>query len=200
MDDPNTEPIPKRARPLHVAVPTIIPLFVAFYSIQGTMLFDEHHGFNAVARLLVGWCAALLASGTWLNHDLFRRVKIRLPFVATVVAVVAILPIWLWQGLAYKSQQISSSSDGPWIWIFSHARRGACSPMDSHLSFLGGRCLPYSLLHGSLDLESGPSPFVAVPDSVVALCDGYLLSAFHVSRCSGKRLRCHLATANRTNT
>jgi hypothetical protein len=60
MHDPNTQPIQKRATPLHVAVPTIIPLFVAFYSIQGTMLFDEHYGFNAVARLLVGWCAVRL--------------------------------------------------------------------------------------------------------------------------------------------
>jgi hypothetical protein len=97
MDDPITEPIQKRATPLHVADPTIIPLFVAFYSIQGTMLFDEHHGFSAVGRLLVGWCAVLFASGAWRNHVLFRRVKICLPFVATVVAVVAILLIWLWR-------------------------------------------------------------------------------------------------------
>jgi len=103
MDDPNTGAIQKRATRLHVAVPTIVPLFVAFYGIQGTILFDEHYGFNAVARLLVGWCAVLVASGAWLNHVLFRRVKIRLPLVATVVAVVAILPIWLWQRLAYKS-------------------------------------------------------------------------------------------------
>ena len=103
MDEPNTEAVQKRPTLLNVAVPTIIPFFVAFYSIQGTMLFGEHYGFNAVPRLLVGWCAVLFISGAWLNHVLFRRVKRRLPFVAAVLAVVAILPIWLWQRLAYKS-------------------------------------------------------------------------------------------------
>jgi len=93
----------KRRTPLNVAVPTIIPFFVAFYSIQGTMLFGDHYGFNAVPRLLVGWCAVLFVSGAWLNHVLFRQAKIRLPLVATVGAIAAILSIWLWQRLAYKS-------------------------------------------------------------------------------------------------
>ena len=103
MDEPNTEAVQKRPTLLNVAVPTIIPFFVGFYCIQGTMLFGERYGLNAVPRLLVGWCAVLCVSGAWLNHALFRRVKIRLPFVVTVVAIVAILPIWLWQRLAYKS-------------------------------------------------------------------------------------------------
>src|SRR6266404_3056971 len=61
--------------------------------------------------------------------------------------------------LAKVGVQISSSSDGPTIWIFSHARRRACSLVDSHLSFLGRRCLSNSLLWSSVDfgLESGPS-------------------------------------------
>jgi len=67
------------------------------------MLFEEHYGSNAVPHLLVGWCAVLLISGAWLNHVLFRRVKIRLPLVAAVLGIAAILPIWLWQRLAYKS-------------------------------------------------------------------------------------------------
>ncbi len=41
--------------------------------------------------------------------------------------------------------------------------------MGSHWSFLGWHCLPYSLLRSSDDfrLESGASPFVVMPDSVV---------------------------------
>ena len=103
MDNPSTEAVQKNRTPLNIVVPTIIPFFVAFYSIQGTMLFGEHYGSNAVSGLLVGWCAVLFISGAWLNHVLFRRVKIRAPFVAAVLAIVAILPIWFWQGLADKS-------------------------------------------------------------------------------------------------
>jgi hypothetical protein len=103
MDDPNTEAVQKKPPILHVAIPTIIPFFVVFYCVQGTMLFGEHYGLNAVPRLLVGWCVVLFVSGAWLNHVLFRQAKIRLPLVATVGAIAAILSIWLWQRLAYKS-------------------------------------------------------------------------------------------------
>ena len=103
MDNPNVEAVEKRPTVLHVAVPTIIPFFVAFYCIQGTMLFGDRYGFDAVPRLLVGWCVVLFVSGAWLNRVLFRRAKIHLPVVATVVAIVAILSIGLWQRLAYRS-------------------------------------------------------------------------------------------------
>ncbi len=93
MDNPNTEAVQKRPAVLHVAVPTIIPFFVAFYCIQGTMLFGEHYGFNAVPRLLAGWCVVLFVSGTWLNRVLFGRAKIHRSIVATFVAIVAILSI-----------------------------------------------------------------------------------------------------------
>ena len=55
--------------------------------------------------------------------------------------------------------------------------------------------LSHNLLCRGLDfrLESGPSRFFSVPDSVVTLCDDYLLSTLDVSRCSGKRLHGHLA-------
>jgi hypothetical protein len=103
MDNPNAEAVQKRPTVQHVAVPTIIPFFVAFYCIEGTMLFGEHYGFDAVPRLLVGWCVVLFVTGAWLNRVLSRRAKIHLPVVAIVVAIVAILSIWLWQRLAYKS-------------------------------------------------------------------------------------------------
>jgi len=87
MNDPNTESVEKKATALRIAVPTIIPFFVAFYSIQGTILFGEHFGLNAVPRLLVGWCVVLLASGAWLTRVLFRRADIRLPFAAQAACV-----------------------------------------------------------------------------------------------------------------
>ena len=103
MNDPSNQSGQKRLTALHVAVPTMIPLLVSFYCIQRTMLFGEHYGFNAVPRLLVGWCVVLFVSGAWLNYALFRRLKIHTPFGATVAAIVAILSIWGWQRLAYKS-------------------------------------------------------------------------------------------------
>jgi len=103
MAEPNTETEPKRSKALGLAVPTVLPLVFAYVSIEGTMLFGERYGFNAVPWLLVGWCVVLLVSGTWLNYVLFRNVKTRLPFGATVVAIVAILLVWLWQRLAYES-------------------------------------------------------------------------------------------------
>jgi hypothetical protein len=60
----------------------------------------------------------------------------------------------------------------------------------------GPYCLSNSLLRSSVDfrLENGSSTFAVVSDSVVALGDGYLLSAFCDSRCPGERLHGHLAT------
>jgi hypothetical protein len=103
MNDSNTKNVQKKAMGVRIVLPTIIPFFVAFYSIQGTMLFGERFGLNAVPRLLVGWCVVLFASGAWLVLVLFRRGEIRLPFAATVAAIVAMLSIWCWQRLAYKS-------------------------------------------------------------------------------------------------
>jgi hypothetical protein len=103
MDDASNDVVQQRPAVLHVAIPTIAPFFVTFCGIQGTMLFGEHYGLRVVPGLLVGWCVALLVSGSWLNRALFRRAKIRFPFAAPVVAVAAILSIWLWQRLAYKS-------------------------------------------------------------------------------------------------
>jgi hypothetical protein len=45
----------------------------------------------------------LLVSGAWLNHALFRRVKMRLPFVAVAAAIVTIFLVWLWQRSAFYS-------------------------------------------------------------------------------------------------
>jgi hypothetical protein len=103
MAELNIETLSKRSAALRIAVPTILPFLIGFYSMEGTMLFGERYGLHAVPWSLVGWCVLLLVSGTWLNYVLFKGVKKRLPYLATVVAIVAILSIWLWQRLAYKS-------------------------------------------------------------------------------------------------
>jgi hypothetical protein len=55
MDLRNSEGVQKRLRALRVAVPTVIPLFVVFYGIQGPMLFGEHYDLNAFRT---GWLDA----------------------------------------------------------------------------------------------------------------------------------------------
>jgi len=65
MAEPNTETVPKRSKALGLAVPTVLPLVFAYVSIEGTMLFGERYGFNAVPWLLVGaWYFLFLEHGS----------------------------------------------------------------------------------------------------------------------------------------
>jgi hypothetical protein len=62
------------------------------------MLLSQQYGMDSMPFVLVGWCAALVASAAWLNHVVFRRKKTLVPFLA---AIATILLIWLWQRYAF---------------------------------------------------------------------------------------------------
>jgi hypothetical protein len=93
-------PLPQKSSTLQIALPTVVPIIVAWWSAQATLLFGERYGMGMMPFILVGWCAVLFGSGVWLNHVLFRRVKTLLPFLA---AIVTILCVWSWQKLAFAS-------------------------------------------------------------------------------------------------
>jgi len=85
---------------LQVALATFFPVIIGFFAMRATMVVGGIFGVNMALFVLVGCCAVLLASASWLNQVLFVGAKTILPFRA---AIVATLTIWVWQKLAIIS-------------------------------------------------------------------------------------------------
>jgi hypothetical protein len=86
--------VPEKPEPIQVALSTILPFVISLCATQVTMIIGARYGEGTWPFVLVGWCAALGVSATWLNRIVFRRTKTLLPFLA---ALVVILLVWLWQ-------------------------------------------------------------------------------------------------------
>jgi hypothetical protein len=90
----------KNPTSMQVALATLVPQVAWGFSTWAAMAIGDHFGVDVVPFVMVGWCAALLASAGWLNHVLFRGVRTFLPLAA---AIVVILVTWLWQRQAFIS-------------------------------------------------------------------------------------------------
>jgi hypothetical protein len=88
----------EKPKGLLVAVSTVVPLIIGIVAPSATLLLRERYGMDSLPVVLVGWCAALVASAVWLNHVVFRRKSTLAPFL---VALATILVIWLWQRFAF---------------------------------------------------------------------------------------------------
>lgn len=89
---------PEKPKTLQVALSTIAPLVVSLCALRITMVIGERYGMDTLPFVLVGWCAVLGVSATWLNRVVFRCAKTLHPFLA---AILAILFTWSWQRQAF---------------------------------------------------------------------------------------------------
>ncbi len=90
--------VPEKPATMQIALSTILPFVVGLCATRVTMVIGEQYGMDTLPFVLVGWCAILGVSATWLNRVVFRRINTLLPFLG---AVVAILLVWLWQRQAF---------------------------------------------------------------------------------------------------
>jgi hypothetical protein len=102
MDVPQTtaRAITQKPSAWRVALPTLIPLAILLYAVQGTMLIGERYGMGTVPLVLLGWSVLLFGSAAWLNQVLFHRVRTLLPFLA---AIMVALLIWFWERQAFAA-------------------------------------------------------------------------------------------------
>jgi hypothetical protein len=88
----------RKASTTQIALSTILPFVVGLCATRVTLVIGEQYGSDTWPFVLVGWCLVLGVSAAWLNRVVFRRTNTLLPFL---VAVVAILLVWLWQRRAF---------------------------------------------------------------------------------------------------
>jgi hypothetical protein len=100
MDVPHSSAVLKKTSALQVALPTIVPLIVAVFATEVTMVIGDKYGSDTMPFVLVGWCVVLLGLAAWLNHVLFGRIRTFLPFLA---AIITILLIWFWQRQSFTA-------------------------------------------------------------------------------------------------
>jgi hypothetical protein len=86
--------LPRREKPatMNIALSAIVPLILGLGAMRVTMVIGEQYGWDTIPFVLVGWCATLAISATWLNRAVFNQTKTLLPFLA---ATVAILFVWV---------------------------------------------------------------------------------------------------------
>lgn len=98
MNNVNSKSPYKEPASLQVAMATLLPLILGLFATWATMEICDQYGWDKAPFVLACWCVALFASAAWLNHALFGLTVVMVPFLA---AVVAILAIWLWQRHAF---------------------------------------------------------------------------------------------------
>jgi hypothetical protein len=180
--------VPEKPAAVQVALSTILPFVVVLCATQVTLFIGERYGTDTWPFVLVGWCAVLGVSATWLNRVVFRRTNTLLPFLA---ALVALLLVWLWQRQALTMLVPRSGLTYGYF----------LTPEGAKARFWALTC-PFRVGLTGLSLcfvaaivsASGWLPqFVSLHDSVVGHRVSNLLAAFDVLGCARKRLRVYLA-------
>ena len=92
--------VPNNPASKQVALATLVPFLVGVFTAWAAHVIGERIGMDLVPFILVGWCAVLFASATWLSRVLFWGGRTLIPFTA---AIAVILAIWLWQRQAFVS-------------------------------------------------------------------------------------------------
>jgi hypothetical protein len=96
----NVPPSIHRTPAWQVTVGVVVPLLVAVFAAEVTLIIGDQLGFGTTPFVLVGWCVVLLAFAAWLNQVLFHRTWTFLPFLG---AVVFVFSTWLWQRLTFSA-------------------------------------------------------------------------------------------------